>query len=118
MEYIFQILCGMLYLFGLLFGWNYQETLRPPVRLELPGDQRVCLHLRFPIPYVSAVCADFGTGVLHLPAGTTENIDYYSVAARGSGYGMCFRGIALLFPQIQHRRIGVRPIQVLHELAL
>ena len=26
MEYIFQILCGMLYLFGLLFGWNYQET--------------------------------------------------------------------------------------------
>ena len=26
MEYIFQILCGMLYVFGLLFGWNYQET--------------------------------------------------------------------------------------------
>ena len=115
MEYIFQILCGMLYVFGLLFGWNYQG---PPVRLELPGDQRVCLHLRFPIPHVSAVCADFGTGVLHLPAGTKENIDHYSVAARGSGYGMCFRGIALLFPQIQHRRIGVRPIQVLHGLAL
>ena len=26
MEYIFQILCGMLYVFGLLFGWNYQKT--------------------------------------------------------------------------------------------
>ena len=97
--------------------WN-ALCLRPPVRLELPGDQRVCLHLRFPIPHVSAVCADFGTGVLHLPAGTKENINRSSVAARGSGYGMCFRGIALLFPQIQHRRIGVRPIQVLHELAL
>ena len=26
MEYIFQVLCGTLYVFGLLFGWNYQET--------------------------------------------------------------------------------------------
>ena len=108
MEYIFQILCGMLYVFGLLFGWNYQET-----------SVYVCIYA-FPflmlVPFV--LTSAFGTGVLHLPAGTKENIDHYSVAARGSGYGMCFRGIALLFPQIQHRRIGVRPIQILHELAL
>ena len=94
MEYIFQILCGMLYVFGLLFGWNYQET-----------SVYVCIYA-FPflmlVPFVL----------------TSARAFYIFLRGQGSGYGMCFRGIALVFPQIQHRRIGVRPIQVLHELAL
>ena len=96
MEYIFQILCGMLYVFGLLFGWNYQET-----------SVYVCIYA-FPflmlVPFVLTSARAFYIFLRgqRKTSTTKENINRSSVAARDSSYGMCFRGIALLFPQIQH----------------